>query len=350
MDSFISTRSFWLGLVLASCFTSLACSDETQFGKRNDRRVAPSDEPIGMEETDRGDDAIVARPDTQVDQADEDSKSDAPVVPPPARLYDPGKRGPYTFQSYSDANHNDVGYQSAVIYYPSNAPGGAWPATTLSGGFTNTKEQMTWLAQHLASHGFVVIVFTPTNNLVLDPNIWATGHKASLAKLRAEHQRPASPLAGKIKLDRLGIMGFSMGGAGTIVALNELGDRGVQAAVPICAFQPQIPTAKVPTLLLTGTADTVARPAPILNAYQQMSTGAPKAFAEFNGMTHLDVPNGGAPLQHENLARFGTAWYLVYLGQQSAYQTYLQGDELAKQKASTMVFADAETDFLFQEN
>jgi predicted dienelactone hydrolase len=207
---------------------------------------------------------------------------------------------------------------------------------------------MTWLAEHLASHGFIVLVFTPTNNLTLDPNIWATGHKASLNKLKAEHQRAGSPIAQKVRVDRLGIMGFSMGGAGTIVAVNELGAEGVQAAVPLCAYQPQVPTASIPTLLLTGNQDTIAVPGNVRSAYQQMNTGAPKGFAEFNGMAHLDVTNQGVPAQHENLARFGTAWYLVYLGEQTAYQTYLNGDELAKQKAKPEVFVN-DSDYMFEE-
>ncbi len=273
---------------------------------------------------------------------------DASKAPSSVNLKDPGKPGPYQVQSYSDNFLIDAGYQSARVYYPSDAPMTmTLPGTSLSGGFTNTKEDMAWLGQHLASHGFIVLAFTPTNNRSLDPNIWATGHKASLVVLKAENLRTGSPINNRLKADKLGIMGFSMGGAGTIVAVNQLGAEGVQAAVPICAFQPQLPTAKVPMMLITGTADTIASPINIRNAYTNMSTGASKGIASFNGMTHLDVTQTGPLDQHENIARFATSWYLVHLDAQGAYKTYLDGDENKKITSDMAVFAMS-TDYMFQ--
>jgi alpha-beta hydrolase superfamily lysophospholipase len=211
-------------------------------------------------------------------------------------------------------------------------------ASTLSGGFTNTKEQMSWLAEHLASHGVITLVFTPTNNQSLNPGIWATGHKGAFQKLKSESQRAGSPIQGRVDGTRIGIMGFSMGGAGTILAVNELGSA-VKAAVPICAFRPVTPTAAIPLLLLTGTADTIAVPANIIAAYEAMPESSPKALANFNGMTHLDVVNGGAAAQHENLAYYATAWYRVYMAGDARYKTYLSGDEQRK-KLEAGIFAD----------
>jgi predicted dienelactone hydrolase len=190
---------------------------------------------------------------------------------------------------------------------------------------------MIWLAEHLASHGFVVIAFTPTTNTTLDPNVWATGHKGAIAKIKAENGRAGSPVQGKVDVAHLGISGFSMGGAGTIVAVNELGS-GVQASVPICAFQPVLPAAKVPTLFITGTADTIAAPGPIVNAYQRMSSGAPKALTNFANMTHFDVYRPSP--QHANIARYMTAWYQVYLMGNDSYRTYFDGDELQEDMAA----------------
>lgn len=277
-----------------------------------------------------------------------DESQNSGSSPASGKIYDPGKPGPYQVQSYSDANLTSAAYQSAQVYYPIDAPlMQTLPGSSLSGGFTNTKEDMAWLGQHLASHGFIVLAFTPTNNRSLDPNIWATGHKGSLEVLKAESQREGSPIKGRLKADKLGIMGFSMGGAGTILAVNQLGSSAVQAAVPICAFQPQLPTAQVPTMLLTGTSDNIAVPANIISAYTNMNTGAPKALANFNGMTHLDVVQTGLAAQHENIARFATSWYLVHLSAQAGYKTYLDGEENKKMRADMGVFA-FETDFSYQ--
>jgi hypothetical protein len=58
-------------------------------------------------------------------------------------------------------------------------------------------------------------------------------------------------------------------------------------------------------------------------------------------MTHLDVTNGGAAAQHENIAYYGTAWYRVYIGGDARYKTYLSGVE-QKKKVDAGTFADAD--------
>lgn len=243
---------------------------------------------------------------------------------------DAGATGPLQIDSYTESL-NSSDYASAIVYYPTNSKRAKMPATTLSGGFTNTKEDMIWLAEHLASHGFVVIAFTPTTNTTLDPNVWATGHKGAIAKIKAENGRAGSPLQGKIDVGHLGVSGFSMGGAGTIVAVNELGSA-VQASVPICAFNPILPAAKVPTLFITGSADVVAAPGPIVNAYQSMQSGAPKALTNFSNMSHFDVYMPSA--QHANIARYMTAWYQVHLMGNDSYRSYLDGEALEENKAA----------------
>ena len=276
------------------------------------------------------------------DPESSDQLPDKPAGNPPAddkvpeALYYPGRPGPYAVTTYTE-NLADPGYNSAIVYYPTDPKAVIIGASTLSGGFTNTKEQMSWLGQHLASHGIITLVFTPTNNQSLNPVIWANGHKGGFQKLKAEGLRAGSPIQGKVDASKIGIMGYSMGGAGTILAVNELG-TAVKAAVPICAFRPVTPTAAIPLMLLTGTNDTVAIPGNIITAYEAMPETSPKALANFKGMTHLDVPNGGVAAQHENIAYYGTAWYRVYLGGDSRYKTYLSGDE-QKKKVDAGTFA-----------
>ncbi len=273
----------------------------------------------------------------QTSPGSESSPAPAPDVKPMEALFYPGTKGPYEVTSTTD-NLADPAYLSAVIYFPKDPKARIMGATTLSGGFTNTKEQMSWLGEHLASHGVITLVFTPTNNQSLNPVIWATGHKGGLQKLISESQREGSPIQSRVDPKKIGMMGYSMGGAGTILAVNELNTQ-VKAAVPICAFRPVTPAAAIPILLQTGTADTVAVPRNIETAYEAMSAANPKALAKFNDMTHLDVPNDGPALQHENIAYYGTAWYRVYLDGDERYKTYLNGEE-SKKKMSAGTFAN----------
>jgi dienelactone hydrolase len=267
---------------------------------------------------------------TGTGQAGDDDDDDGSTGGGVAPAVDAGEPGPLQIDSYTEGLDSSD-YASAIVYYPTDSKRAKMPATTLSGGFTNTKEDMIWLAEHLASHGFVVIAFTPTTNTTLDPNVWATGHKGAIAKIKAENGRAGSPLQGKVDVGHLGISGFSMGGAGTIVAVNELGSA-VQASVPICAFNPILPAAKVPTLFITGSADIVAAPGPIVNAYQSMQSGAPKALTNFTNMSHFDVYMPSA--QHANIARYMTAWYQVHLMGDDSYRSYLDGEALEENKAA----------------
>lgn len=259
-------------------------------------------------------------------------------------LENPGLTGPYTVKSYLPPGSNKD-YRSVIIYYPDNSLDKTLPATTLSGGFTNTKENMSWLGQHLASHGFIVAVFTPTNPYSLDARVWSVGHQASLETLLDESDQGSSPIAGRVDPDRLGLMGFSYGGAGTVLAANALGSR-VRSAVTLCAFNPKTSTNPIPMLFVTGTKDTVASPNKVLSAFRKFETSMPKAFAKFNNLAHGDITNGGR--YHETIARYTTAWSQVFLADIPAYDTYISGDEVQKQVRDTTVFAQA-TDYIFED-
>lgn len=257
---------------------------------------------------------------------------------------DPGLTGAYKVKTYVPSGSNS-GYQSVIVYYPDDGLQTALAATTLVGGFTNTKEQMSWLGLHLASHGLIVAVFTPTNPYSLDAKVWANGHKASINTLIAENGKTTSPVAGRIATDRLGLMGYSYGGAGAILASNELKSK-VRSMVTFCAYNPATPTNPIPSMFITGTKDTVASPAKVLTAFNNLKTDAPKAFAKFNGLNHTDVPNNGP--YHETMARFATAWSQVFLADNVGYETYINGAEAEKQIKNTTVFAKT-SDWIYQE-
>jgi dienelactone hydrolase len=259
-------------------------------------------------------------------------------------LDNPGLNGPYTVHSYlPSSSHKD--YKSLIIYYPEQVLDEELPATTLSGGFTNTKEHMSWLGEHLASHGFIVAVFTPTNPYGLDARIWSEGHQASLDTLLEENEKDNAPIAGRVDQDRLGLMGFSYGGAGTILAANELGPR-IRSAVTFCAFNPKKSTNPIPMLFITGTNDAVAPPQRIFSTFQNFETSMPKAFAKFNGVAHGDITNGGR--YHETIARYTTAWSQVFLADIPAYGTYLSGEEVAKHRVDPNIFAQT-SDYIYEE-
>lgn len=316
-------------VVLLNVGLLLACGTQSQSSK-NDISTPPGDaEPAAPSEP-----AVALQPD----------EVEPNVSPDPAAIPDPGRKGRFPVSSYTAGLANSA-YQSAIVYYPTDKTQQTFPATTLSGGYTNTKEYMAWLGAHLASHGIITIIFTPTNRYSYDARIWASGHKGALSQLERENEKSSSPIAGRVDTARLGIMGFSMGGSGTALAVNELGTR-VKAAVGLCAYNPAVLTQAVPVLHISGSRDTVASPSLIQRSITASRVTVPKAFAKFSGMTHQDVVFGGS--HHEEIARYATSWYKVFLANDTAYKTYLNGDELKKQLDGGRVFAQPQ-DYFYQE-
>jgi predicted dienelactone hydrolase len=242
----------------------------------------------------------------------------------------PGGSGGQKVCDYS-TGLTSISYLSARVSYPCTISGKA-PATTLTGGYTNTKEDMYWLADHLSSHGFIVITMTPLNNLSLPP-VWATAHKGGINKLKDENTRLLSPIRGKVDTAKLGIMGFSMGGGGTLLAAADLGSN-IKTAVPLAPWLgvsiPSYRNIKAKTLVISGASDSVAFPGTIAGYYNNLPA-ITKGLAEVRGASHLDW--FGLTSSSTQRTRFKTltaAWLKTYLQGDTSYQTYFNGTEHQK--------------------
>jgi fermentation-respiration switch protein FrsA (DUF1100 family) len=69
----------------------------------------------------------------------------------------------------------------------------------------------------------------------------------------------SGPLAGKIDVANIGFMGHSMGGGGTLIAANKVGNM-IQAAIPTQPYAPggRFPDITCPTLIIAAENDNVA--------------------------------------------------------------------------------------------
>lgn len=238
----------------------------------------------------------------------------------------PASKGPNSVCDYS-LGLSSLSYASARVSYPCNLSGKA-PATTLTGGFTNTKEQMYWLADHLSSHGFIVITMTPNNTLGTPLN-WETAHKGGINKLKDENGRLLSAIRNKVDTTKLGIMGFSMGGGGTLLAAADLGTE-VKTAVPLAPWlgtlSPTYRNIKAKTLVVAGSSDIVAYPSTIAGYYQSLPTNITRGWAELRGAGHDDFYSVTASsTQQTRIKSIVTSFLKVNLTGDSSYQTYLNG-------------------------
>lgn len=224
-------------------------------------------------------------------------------------------------------------FKAATLYFPANK-GDDFGAVVVAPGFIEQQENIAWWGNHLASHGWAVLVID-TNEPRDNPALRAEALMAGVRLLRGENSRMGSTLRGKIYEDRMAIMGHSMGGGGTLLAANEFSDE-LKAAIP---FTPWLPDADfssvtVPTLLIAGEIDRIAavdehaRP-----HYESLSNATPRMYLEIKGGNHFIAnsltENAGLNPNidvHDLVGSMAVAWLKLFLDGEEAYRELLFGE------------------------
>ncbi|OUS28929.1 hypothetical protein A9Q99_11175 [Gammaproteobacteria bacterium 45_16_T64] len=238
----------------------------------------------------------------------------------------PSAQGEYDVCEYTRGLGNS-GYGSATISYPCATEDGPFPATTVIGGFTNTKNQMTWISDNMTSHGFVVIRLTPNFPFGL-PSSWVSAQLAGYEQLIIENNE-GSPIEGLIDEEAIGMVGYSFGGRGALFAADELGDR-IKAVVAFAPFNATpstwaLPDIEAATLIAIGSEDTVAYPRNAMGQFDGLPDILSTIYAEVAGSSHLDFINSGN--YHNKYKTLATSWLSMQLEGDDSYATYLYGDK-----------------------
>ncbi len=239
----------------------------------------------------------------------------------------PTDKGKFTKCTYNQ-NLRDAGWSSAIVYYPCEKGAGPFPASTLTGGWTNEKEEMDWLASHVVTHGYILIAMTPVNKMGLNPQ-WRTAHNAGIAKLKSENNNPSSPIAGLVNTNALQIMGYSKGGGGTLLAADDQGAnlKTAQAIAPYFDTVHTLNKVRAATIIYTGTEDTVAVPQQSVMMYNSLPASIDRTLCYFNGFNHMVWWNKGDPTAHERALTYIVSWMKVYLSGDTSYKSYLDGSQ-----------------------
>lgn len=197
---------------------------------------------------------------------------------------------------------------SARVFYPCGIDAMSnVHSTTLTSGFTGSKENMYWLARPIAREGMVAITVSADNNSSVSG--YERAHKSGVSILRAENSDPGSPLYGK--LGSYGVMGYSMGGGGSINAASDLGSQ-VDTCVALAPYTPNPGYGhSAATLILTGTADTTAPPYMGEGAYDDLYSIAARGYASMRGQGHMFWSNNSNPGSADD---YIVAW-LKYFGE-----------------------------------
>ncbi|MFD6194545.1 alpha/beta hydrolase family protein [Streptomyces sp. NPDC060275] len=222
-------------------------------------------------------------------------------------------RGPYSVADTRVSSLAVTGFGGGTIYYPTSTSDGTFGAVAIAPGFTAYQSSMAWLGPRLASQGFVV--FTIDTNTTLDqPD---SRGRQLLAAL--DYLTERSSVRGRIDSGRLGVMGHSMGGGGTLEAAKSR--PSLQAAIPLTPWNldKSWPEVSTPTLIVGADGDTIA---PVASHAEPFYSGLPsatdRAYLELNNATHFS-PN----TSNTTIAKYSVSWLKRFIDNDTRYEQFL---------------------------
>jgi dienelactone hydrolase len=219
-------------------------------------------------------------------------------------------------------------FGEATIYYPVGTPGPIG-GVAIAPGFTERQSHIEWWGPRLASHGYAVLVLD-TNEPRERPDARAAALLAAVDVLRRENTRVESRLFGRIAVERMAVMGHSMGGGGALLAANQ-GRGDIRAAIPFTSWEPDADLSGVvaPTLVIAGEADDIAEVGEhAWRHFQSIPTATPKVYMEVESGDHFIADtNRGEDLA--TIGRYALAWLKLHLDGEEQYRSFLFGARLA---------------------
>jgi len=214
----------------------------------------------------------------------------------------------YTSQAVSDIY--TPGFGAATIYYPTSTTQ-TYGGIAVVPGYTGTQSSISWYGPRLASHGFVVITID-TNSRYDDPSERATQLLAALDWLTGSWSGRA-----RVDASRLGVMGHSMGGGGSIEAASRR--PSLQAAVPLTPWHTDKTwSTSTPVLIFGADGDSIA---PVSTHAEPLYTNlqtTEKAYLELNNANHY-TPNS----TNSTISAYALSWFKRFVDDDLRYDQFL---------------------------
>lgn len=231
---------------------------------------------------------------------------------------------------YTTSSISRSSYVGARLYYPCSGgviASGTFAATTLSPGYTNSSSTIFWLAEHVATHGYVVLVMAPDNVWGFNSE-WRDAHMDAYAELIDENARSGSVVYQKINTNKIQIMGFSKGGGGTLMAAQQLTAQGktlgaVQALAPYFDSWSDVNKITAPTAIHGGSSDIIAPTGThAVRMFNGLAAGTKRLLAIYSGLSHTEWYSGSGSNRYK-MKQYITAWMKVHLDGNTDYQAYI---------------------------
>lgn len=193
--------------------------------------------------------------------------------------------GPFAITSASIAKPD--GYGSGTVYYPTDTSQGKFGLVVMTPGFLAVPGYYQWLAERVASHGFVVLNIG-TKTIFDVPDARGREMAAALKQVVALAALPETPYSSATDTSRRALMGHSAGGGGTLTATRD--DPSLKAAIPMtpASTSADFSGITVPTLILACEKDAIAPNKTFSSKYYAgMSPNTERAYLEVAGADHL---------------------------------------------------------------
>ncbi len=229
--------------------------------------------------------------------------------------------GPFQVSTFNAGLRDGPDYGTQTMHVPEGAEP-PFAAVAVVPGFLAAESSIAAWGPFLASHGIVTLTIG-TNSPTDSPDLRAAALLDALKTIEAENERSGSPLAGQLDVERLGIMGWSMGGGGTLIASSDT--PSLKAAITLAAWSPGVRFSQeqVPVLLFAGSSDAIAG-GQSQSFFTSIPESTPKMLFEVRGGSHsvANSPSGG----NGEVGRYGLSWLKVFLEGDERYRPFFLQD------------------------
>ena len=158
--------------------------------------------------------------------------------------------------------------------------------------------------------------------------------------LAAENTRAASPLFGKLLVNKMAVMGQSFGGAGALLAANAGDNPHIVAAIGMSPIPPNVNSYsndRLPSMIISADGDPYADSVPYPDQYANIPSTTTKALAYFkentadfgtdwDAMHYIAETPVGTHSTDPDVARLGLSFLEVYLYGDRRYQQFIVDD------------------------
>ncbi|WP_158883928.1 alpha/beta fold hydrolase [Amycolatopsis anabasis] len=233
--------------------------------------------------------------------------------PAPTRQSVEAPRGPFATKTIAVPAGSVPGVAAGTIYYPTDTSQGTFGAVAIAPGFTEGQWAISWYGERLASQGFVVYTIDTLTPLDF-PDARADQLLAAL-----DYLTKSSAVKDRVDATRLGVMGHSMGGGGSLSA--SLKRPQLQAAIPLAPWHltQDWSSDQVPTLIIGAESDFIAPVGAHAEPfYGKLPASLDKAYLEMKGADHF-VTNSPNTV----IAKFAISWLKRFIDNDTRYEQFL---------------------------